>query len=43
MPLVIGFAFLVGITVLVLLGSHLMGPDSWLLRSDHDVGKAGNS
>jgi hypothetical protein len=43
MPLVIGFAFFIGIIALVLLGSHLMGPDSWPLRSDHDVGKAGNS
>lgn len=43
MPLIIGLAFLIGIIVLVLLGSHLMGPDSWLLRSDHDVGKAGKS
>ena len=43
MPLVIGFAFLIGIIVLVLLGLTLDGPDSWLLRSDHDVGKAGNS
>jgi hypothetical protein len=43
MPLVIGFAFFISIVVLVLVGSHLMGPDSWPLRSDHDVGKSGNS
>ena len=34
MPLVIGFAFLIGIVAPVVLGSHLLGPDSWLLASD---------
>jgi hypothetical protein len=39
MPLVIGFAFFIGIVVLVLLGSHLLGPDSWPLASDHEAAK----
>jgi hypothetical protein len=34
MPLVIGFAFFIGIVVLVVLGSHLLGPDSWPVASD---------
>ena len=37
MPLVIGFAFFVGIVVLVLLGSRLFGPDSWPLTSDREI------
>jgi hypothetical protein len=36
MPLVIGFAFLIGIVVPVVLGSHLLGPDSWPLQSDQE-------
>jgi hypothetical protein len=36
MPLVIGFALFIGIVVLVLLGSHLFGPDSWPLQSDRE-------
>jgi hypothetical protein len=36
MPLVIGFAFFIGIVVLVLLGSHLLGPDSWPIQSDRE-------
>jgi hypothetical protein len=36
MPLVIGLAFFIGIVVLVLLGSHLLGPDSWPLQSDRE-------
>jgi len=36
MPLVIGFAFLIGIVVPVVLGSHLLGPDSWPIQSDRE-------
>ena len=36
MPLAIGFAFFIGIVVLVLLGSHLLGPDSWPIQSDRE-------
>jgi uncharacterized membrane protein YccC len=39
MPLLIGFAFFIGIVVLVLLGSHLLGPDSWPLASDREAAK----
>jgi hypothetical protein len=39
MPLVIGFAFFIGIVVAVLLGSHLFGPDSWPLQSDRQEAK----
>jgi hypothetical protein len=39
MPLVIGFAFFIGIVVLVSLGSHLLGPDSWPLASDREAAK----
>jgi hypothetical protein len=36
MPLAIGFAFFIGIVVLVLLGSNLLGPDSWPIQSDRE-------
>ena len=36
MPLVIGFAFFIGIVAAVVLGSHLLGPDSWPLQSDRE-------
>jgi hypothetical protein len=36
MPLVIGFAFFIGIVVTVVLGSHLLGPESWPLQSDNE-------
>ncbi len=39
MPLVIGFAFFIGIVVLVLLGSHLLGPDSLPLQSDAETAR----
>jgi hypothetical protein len=39
MPLVIGFAFFIGIVVLVLLGSHLLGPDSWPIQSDREAAR----
>jgi hypothetical protein len=39
MPLVIGLAFFIGIVMLVLLGSHLLGPDSWPLQSDRKTAR----
>jgi len=33
-PLATAFAFFIGIVVLVLLGSNLLGPDSWPIQSD---------
>jgi len=36
MPLVIAFGFFILIVVVVLLGSHLFGPDSWPLQSDRE-------
>ncbi len=39
MPLAIGFAFFIGIVVLVLLGSILLGPDSWPIRSDREAAR----
>lgn len=39
MPLAIGFAFFIGIVVMVLLGSHLMGPDSWPIQSDRKAAR----
>jgi hypothetical protein len=39
MPLVIGFAFFIGIVVLVLLGSNLLGPDSWPMQSDREAAR----
>jgi hypothetical protein len=39
MPLVIGFAFFVGIIVAVVMGSHLLGPESWPLQSDREEAK----
>jgi hypothetical protein len=36
MPLLIAFGFFVLIVVVVLLGSHLFGPDSWPLQSDRE-------
>jgi hypothetical protein len=39
MPLAIEFAFFIGIVVLVLLGSHLFGPDSWPFQSDREAAR----
>jgi hypothetical protein len=39
MPLVIGFAFFIGIVTAVVLDSHLLGPDSWPLQSDREQAK----
>jgi hypothetical protein len=39
MPLAIGFAFFIGIVVLVLLGSNLLGPDSWPIQSDREAAR----
>ena len=39
MPLLIPFWFFVLIVATVLLGSHLLGPDSWHVRSDRKVAR----
>jgi hypothetical protein len=39
MPLVIGFGFFGLIVVPVLLGSHLMGPDSWPIKADREAAR----
>ena len=39
MPLAIGFVFFIGIVVLVLLGSNLLGPDSWPIQSDRKAAR----
>jgi len=36
MPLVIALGFFVSIVTVVLLGSHLFGPDGWPLQSDRE-------
>jgi len=39
MPLLIAFGFFGVIVVVVLLGSHLFGPDSWPLQSDREAAR----
>jgi hypothetical protein len=39
MPLVIGFAFFIGIVAAVVLGSHLLGPESWPIQSDRETAR----
>ena len=39
MPLLIPFGFFALIVAAVLLGSHLFGPDSWLIQSDRTEAK----
>jgi len=39
MPLVIGLAFFIGIVLLVILGSPLLGPDSRPIQSDREAAR----
>ena len=36
MPLLIAFGFFLVIVLIVLLGSHFFGPDSWPIQSDRE-------